>query len=399
MYFPGRREALFAALYFCEGAPIGFVWWALPAYWASTGVSGERITTIVAVAVLPWTLKWLWAPLVDLAAPRIGYRPWIIAAQVAMGLSLVPLAWLDPQHQLVWLLAVLVVHAISAATQDVAIDGLCVATVAERERGEVNGWMQAGMLLGRALFGGGAVLLMAQATLVSGVALLVAILWTAALWLAVRPPRLAEEAALANQAVRRVFTIPWDILRSRRVWLAVVFALTGGAAFESVGALLGPYLRASELTLTHMGLFQIGPLSAAMAAGALVGGRMADRFGHVRVAWLSGSGLVGLNAALAAATVFWPEVTEPRLGVITCQYVVIGIFTASTYALFMDLAAGRWQATLFSALMGATNACEAGSAYLAGRLAADFGFSATFIMMTVPTLLGLAILPFLQRRT
>ncbi len=177
------------------------------------------------------------------------------------------------------------------------------------------------------------------------------------------------------------------------------FALTGGAAFETVGALLGPYLQALSLSLSEMGLFQIGPLAAAMAAGALVGGRVADRFGHVRVAWLAGCGLVCLNLALAAVGVYWPDVTWLRLAVIVCQYVVIGIFTASTYALFMDLAAGRWQATLFSALMGATNACEAASALLAGRLATNVGFSAVFIMMTVPSLFGLVILPFLQRRT
>ncbi len=163
MYFPGRRERLFAFLYFCEGAPIGFLWWALPAYWSASGVPVERVTAITAAAVLPWSLKWLWAPLVDLTAPRLGYHRWIVAMQFLMGLSLWPLVWLDPSEQFAWLLAVLLVHATAAATQDVAIDGLCVALVAEHERGEVNGWMQAGMLLGRAMFGGGAVLLIGAA--------------------------------------------------------------------------------------------------------------------------------------------------------------------------------------------------------------------------------------------
>jgi len=102
MYFPGRRERLFAFLYFCEGAPIGFVWWALPAYWSHAGVPVERVTLVTAAAVIPWSLKWLWAPLVDLTAARIGYFPWVLATQLMMGLALWPIVWLDPSNQLAW---------------------------------------------------------------------------------------------------------------------------------------------------------------------------------------------------------------------------------------------------------------------------------------------------------
>jgi len=31
------RRTLFGALYFSEGAPIGFIWWALPLLWALRG--------------------------------------------------------------------------------------------------------------------------------------------------------------------------------------------------------------------------------------------------------------------------------------------------------------------------------------------------------------------------
>ena len=36
---PGGRRLLFAALYFSEGAPIGFIWWALPTRLASGGMA------------------------------------------------------------------------------------------------------------------------------------------------------------------------------------------------------------------------------------------------------------------------------------------------------------------------------------------------------------------------
>ena len=76
-----------------------------------------------------------------------------------MGACLVPLLWLDPlEHLTIWII-LLMAHAFFAATQDVAIDALAVTTTAPEQRGWLNGAMQAGMLLGRSLFGGGAILI------------------------------------------------------------------------------------------------------------------------------------------------------------------------------------------------------------------------------------------------
>ena len=72
-----------------------------------------------------------------------------------MGLTLTPLIWLDPVDQFQTMTLILLAHALSAATQDVAIDALCISATSPEERGQYNGWMQAGMLLGRSMMGGG----------------------------------------------------------------------------------------------------------------------------------------------------------------------------------------------------------------------------------------------------
>jgi hypothetical protein len=157
-----RRKLVFAALYLCEGAPIGFLWWALPTILRERGVAHERIGALTAWLVLPWALKFLWAPLLDLGR-GMSLRAWIVGAQLVMALSLLPLLALDPAEGFGWLTASLLVHGVAAASQDAAIDSLAIRTTAEGERGELNGWMQVGMLGGRALFSGGA--LMARGTI------------------------------------------------------------------------------------------------------------------------------------------------------------------------------------------------------------------------------------------
>src|SRR5688500_12391389 len=92
-----RRIILFTLLYAAEGAPIGFIWWALPTLLRTADVPIDRITALTAVLLVPWVFKFLWAPALDvLRGPRWGYRAWLVTMQVIMALTLLPLAWLDP---------------------------------------------------------------------------------------------------------------------------------------------------------------------------------------------------------------------------------------------------------------------------------------------------------------
>ncbi len=146
---------LFAALYFSEGAPIGYIWWAMPTRLRDAGMPVDEVAAITAALTLSWALKFLWAPLVDtLRGPRWTLRAWITTAQIVMGLTLIPLGVIPIEELGTLTFVFLACHTFSAATQDVAIDALAIQTVPAERRGRLSGWMQAGMLLGRALFGG-----------------------------------------------------------------------------------------------------------------------------------------------------------------------------------------------------------------------------------------------------
>ena len=90
------RRVLFSALDMSEGAPIGFLWWTLPAKLRAAGMDLGAIPQLTAVLVLPWVFKFLWSPAVDIfRARRWGLRSWILAMQFIMGVSLIPLAVWD----------------------------------------------------------------------------------------------------------------------------------------------------------------------------------------------------------------------------------------------------------------------------------------------------------------
>ncbi len=158
------RKLLFAFLYLSEGAPIGFIWWALPTLLRLRHIPVDQITSLTAILVFPWALKFIWAPLVDtLHSSRWGFKGWIISMQIIMGVTFLPLMFLDLTANFDLIRLFLMLHAFAAATQDVSIDAFAINTITEDGKREIiNGYMNAGMLTGRSLFGGGALLAVAS---------------------------------------------------------------------------------------------------------------------------------------------------------------------------------------------------------------------------------------------
>ncbi|GAB5548646.1 MAG: MFS transporter [Sandaracinaceae bacterium] len=388
-----RPHLLFALLYFAEGAPIGFIWWTLPTLLRGAGVEVDAITTLTAWVTIPWALKFAWAPLVDtLTSPRFTLRGWIVTAQFAMAASLAPLLFLsDPADALAPLTLFLVLHAFAAATQDVAIDALSIAIVPAEERGRLNGWMQAGMLFGRALFGGGALLASSALDLRAMAAAMIAVLLITPLTLlrVALPPlpsrggRLRRFLADAKSALRRPLT-----------WLGLAFALTAEVTFKGVGAVIGPFLVDSGVSEQAIGVFfGVGSVGA-MVVGALVGGRLADRFGRRRV--IAGGQLLVGAAVVALAALGTGELPLGGWLALLVFYLGVGLFTAAVFALFMDLTEPRLGATQFSAYMGLTNACEAWSSRAVGALVTGSGYPVAFLAAAGLGLVPLLLLPLLK---
>lgn len=397
---PRRRRILFAALYLSEGAPIGFLWWALPARLRAAGVSIDDATWLLAIVVLPWALKFLWAPLVDvLRGARWGYRHWIAAAQVAMGAALLPLFRLDLGEDFSLVAVLLLLHAFAAATQDVAIDALAIAAVPSDERGRINGWMRAGMLTGRAAMGGGGLLIAAEFGDAFAVGLLLAIVWSSlVLLIGTREPRSAP--LRRGRIGRRLASFRGRLSRAvatRSTWLGLVFAGTAGAAFEGTGAVASYFLGAHGFSDHEIGVIFLVPVAACTTAGALAGGFLADRANRTRTI-VAAQGVVLLGVlGLAAADAFAGAPPKPLLtALLLTMYTGYGMFTASSYALFMDLTMPGIAATQFSAFMGATNGCEAWAGYTTGRLVKGLGYSGAFAMMAVASVVALLLLPGLR---
>ena len=106
---------------------------------------------------LAWSLKLLWAPLVD----RFGRRYfWIVPAQLAVAGFTALLAVFDPVGEKVWFWMLLTGICLSSATQDIAADAYTIDILEERELGPANGIRSAAYRV--ALVAAGGLLVMAS---------------------------------------------------------------------------------------------------------------------------------------------------------------------------------------------------------------------------------------------
>jgi MFS family permease len=359
----------------------------------AAGVPIEQITGLTALVLLPWIFKFLWAPAVDaLRTPRWTFRAWIIAAQLMMGATLLPLLWLDPVARFDLWRVLLLLHAVSAATQDVAIDALAINAVPPDHRGRLNGAMQAGMLGGRSVFGGGALLAAGWFGWHWVVMLLVAWIWLTlgAVLIVKTPDPISGAAGGFGPAIS-------EALRRRSTWIGIAFALTSAAAFEATGQLAGPFLIDRGVSPAAIGLFFGIIVVAAMLTGGLLGGVLSDRWGRRRSVALFLAGFVAAILLLAALDAAGAG-PAALLTLLAVMYFFVGLFVAASYALFMDLTDPRVGGMQFSTFMAATNGCESWSTLAGGRLAGAAGYPVAFAAMCAASLASLVLLTRLAPR-
>lgn len=396
-----RRNWVLGLIYLSEGAPIGFIWWALPPMLVSRGVPVSEVALLTALVALPWSLKFLLAPFVDaLNFLRARYAAQVIFANFMMGLTLLGCIRIFTEdfqiQELKWLL---LTHALFAAWQDVAIDAYAVRTVDSNDMGKANAFMQLGMILGRSLFGGAGVFLADHLGAPVFLSLLVGFIWTIAivfgsLTLPSLKRRLVETKDVAGikPQVTRYFGDIWQCTGSVNFWLLVLLSFTVGLSYEGTAGIASAKLKSMGFPSHLQALLYSFVVPVATAAGAFLGGWGIDRFNEKRLLVL----VVGICSALSVVSqvgfsIGWPPLTI--LVSFAAFYILIGAVTTTQYAFLMRRTVQTLAAFQFSLFMSVTNLCESFATSIMGwadgaglSLYIALGLSGSAFVLTIFTL-------------
>ena len=375
------RSVVLCLLYFAQGFPWGFATVALLSVLSEQGYSKEQTAGVTALAILPWTFKFFWAPLIDsLRVPALGLRrPWIVFAQLGMSLTLLGV-WatndLDGDSTITFLAWVFFAHNCFASLQDVATDALAVDLLDDTERGRVNGMMWGSKLFGIAVGGAGMGAVIAHSSL--GTAVLVQSLAILAIMLVViavkeRPgeKRLpwSQGSAQADpnlSVAGGVIGVSKELFRAlslRTTFLAVLMAMTvslceGLYVPLTTDLFVQKFEWGAEKFSRNQGTY--GVLGEVL--GALLGGLLCDRFGRRRMA---GLGLVCTSATLLTfglTSAYWYESGYPAVWLLPLFKGFFALTTVSLFSLYMKISwtgAAACQFTLYMAMSNVGHALGA----------------------------------------
>ena len=119
-------------LYLAEGLPYVVVMTVSVIMYKGFGISNTEIALYTSWLYLPWVVKPLWSPVVDILGTRRG---WIWAMQLLIGGALAGVALTVPlPHFFQWTLAGFWLLAFNSATHDIAADGFYMLATTEKQQ-------------------------------------------------------------------------------------------------------------------------------------------------------------------------------------------------------------------------------------------------------------------------
>ncbi|MDD5765859.1 MAG: MFS transporter [Candidatus Marinimicrobia bacterium] len=120
------------SLYFAEGIPYVVVMTVSVIMYKRLGLSNTEIALYTSWLYLPWVIKPLWSPIVDILKTK---RFWITTMQLFIGAGFAGIALTIPAPNFVkYTLALLWLMAFSSATHDIAADGFYMLALTEHEQ-------------------------------------------------------------------------------------------------------------------------------------------------------------------------------------------------------------------------------------------------------------------------
>ncbi|WP_047535087.1 AmpG family muropeptide MFS transporter [Methylotenera sp. N17] len=376
---------------FSSGLPLYILISLLPAWLRSEGVDLKAIGLFSLIS-LPFTWKFIWAPLFDRYSPPLGRRRgWLLITQLALLFSIPAFGYLHAQLD-IWTVAYLAaVVAFFSASQDIVLDAYRREILPDIELGlgnviHVNAYKIAGLIPGSVS------LILADHLPWHSVFVITALFMLPglAMTLLVNEPLLKAGAPKTlKQAVVEPFHefISRNGIRTALTILAFIFLYKLGDSMAT--ALATPFYLDMGFSKTEIGLVAKNAGLWASVAGGILGGLWMIQLGINRALWLFG--LVQMVAILGFAwlAIAGHDVLILAL-VIGFEAFGVGLGTAAFVAYIAQTTHPLYTATqfaLFTSLAAVPRTvANAGTGFMVERMG-WFHFFITCFLLAIPGML------------
>lgn len=386
-----RRMFVAFVMGFACGLPLLLTSTVLQAWMKDEGMDLTYIG-LIALVGLPYTLKFLWAPVFDRFSFRLlgRRRGWMFAAQIALAAAIAGLGFSSPAAHPILMAASAFLVTFFSASQDIVVDAYRREDLSDEELGlgsslYINGY-RVGMLLAS---GGG--LILADHLAFRTVYLIMAACLLPGIVTTLLTPEPTTPAGTPKTLQEAIIDPLKEYFSRENAWVILAFILLYKIGDTMASAITTPFYLDIGFTKSEIGavvkLFGFW----ATVAGSLIGGVMMLRLGIHRSLWIFGV-LQAVSTAGFALLARLGHSLPALSGVIAFENLTGGMGTAA-YAAFMgSITNKRFTATqyaLLSSLMGVPRVIASAPT---GFLAKHMGWEYFFISCVLVAIPGMLLL-------
>lgn len=400
-------------LYYAQGIPYVVAMTVSVIMFKRMGVSNSDIALYTSWLYLPWVIKPLWSPVVDILKTK---RFWIVIMQLVVGAALAGVAFTLPCSNFFrWSLAFLWLLAFSSATHDIAADGFYMLGLSKHDQaffvGIRNTFYRLAMLSGQGLL----VVLAGFLEERTGdiprswsltFFILAALFFAFLIYHFFILPRPADDTERTASGVKEVFTAFLDtfasFFRKKQIGIAIAFMLLFRLGEAQLVKLASPFLLDSTevgglgLSTTDIGFVYGTAGIIALTLGGILGGIVIAMHGLKKWLWPMAFALNVPNLVYVAFAFWQPSslwwITS---GVVIEQFGYGFGFTA--YMLYMIyFADGPSKTAHYAICTGFMALGMMLPGMISGWIQEQIGYQLFFIWVVICTLPGFALLPFMK---
>ena len=379
--------------------------------WLSEGGVSLAMIGLTANIGLAYSLKFLWAPVLDQARPPgplrwLGQRRgWLMTIQPLLALSALMLALSDPSAAPAAAIAAAALVAFLSASQDIAVDAWRIEVFPPKLQGAAMAVYVWGYRAALLISGAGAIKaadLVGWHAALLGVALLLAL--SPLVTLLAREPDVARDTQVETRPERLVTRVRHAVVDPLREFLTRPGAITI-LAFVAVfkldeamaGVMSAPFYRSLGFDKNAIAVANFLPSLAAVLAGTAVGGWLVARLGVGRALLLTGcvqSTAVSMYVVLA----FSHGKVHVLYFTVFLEAFVGGLANAAFIAYLSGLCSVAFTATQYALLSSVAAIALRTVGGLTGFLAEAVGWPMYYSLCVVATLPSIFLMLRVLRR-
>lgn len=285
-----------------SGLPLYVLIQLLPAWLRTEGVDLATIGLFSLVS-LPYTWKFVWAPLLDrFRLPFLGRRRgWMLISQLLLLVTIAQFGTIDPTRSLAAVIVVVFATSLFSATQDIVLDAYRREMLAEDELGTgnsifINAYRFSSLIPGSLALVLGDYLPWSAVYWIVGLFMMVGIVTT------LKVPETADDA-IAPHTIREAVVEPFVEFFSRGGWksglLVLAFILLYKLGDNMATALQTPFFLDTGFSLTEIGTVAKFSILSSSIFGSVLGGLVMLKLSINRSLWVFG--LVQITSILGFA--------------------------------------------------------------------------------------------------